>query len=165
MLFKVALRDNETISGPLRKKFDKDVKRILDIVNKTIKYYTVEAKKHNRGLEVELQEPYGLLTYQRPETKNARLAGLYSEIFRDKDGRAGGTAGMLLIEIREGSDSPKHLEKATLSARGLRNILKDVRLSAEDRKVAHCVLTDLRTAINEALEYQYESSDSGAESS
>lgn len=164
LMFKVALRDNETLSGPLRKEFNQNVWRILDIVNRTIKYYTVKAKKYNRALEVELQEPYGLLTYQRPEPKNSRLAGIFSEIFRDEDGHSGGTAGMLLIETREGREL-KHLEKATNSARGVLAIIKEEKLSVEDRKIAQRVLADLRTAISEALEYhQSESGDSGFES-
>lgn len=161
LMFKVALRDNETLSGSLRKVFGENVERILDIVNKTIKYYTDEAKKHNRRVDVELREPYGLLVYERPETRNQRLAHLYSELFRDNDGRGGGTAGMLLIETRENLESA-HLEKAINSARALINILREeTTLPSVDKKVARCVLDDLRNAINEALHYSNSEDEEG----
>lgn len=149
LTLKFVLRKQETQSGPARKEFNEPLIRYLKVVEETIKYYLDILRVMDRKIGVLNQEPYGLSIYERPSSSNGRLTGLYSQLWRDLDGNAGGTAGILLIEARNGQ-TLTHLEKARTRSVNLRRILKEEMLSKEDRKIAELVLADLRTAINEA---------------
>lgn len=131
--FYMTLRKQETQSGPARKEFNEPLIRYLGIVEETIKYYSDILRVMDRKIGVLNQEPYGLNIYERPSSSNPRLKELYSQLWRDLDGNAGGTAGILLIEARNGRDLT-HLEKAQTRSVNLTRILKEETLSKEIEK-------------------------------
>jgi hypothetical protein len=77
---------------------------------------------------------------------------VYHELWRDIDAAPGGTAGILIIEAREGKEL-KHLQKAKDRVRNLITIKKSQMLSDEDKKMIEKVIWDLRGAIFEAEPY------------
>ena len=150
--FKLALREQETISGPKRKEFNEPLIEYLRILEETIKYYTDKLRVLERHELIEQRYPTGLNVYEKPHSSNPELMNAYHELWRDIDAAPGGTAGILTIEAREGKEL-KHLQKAKDRVIHLTALRKLQRLSSEDRKMIEKVLWDLRSAISEAEPY------------
>jgi hypothetical protein len=156
--FKLALREQETISGPKRKEFNEPLIEYLRILEETIKYYSDKLRVLERNELIEQRYPEGLTVYEKPHSSNVALKNVYNELWRDIDAAPGGTAGILTIEVRERKEL-KHLKKAKDRVIQLTALRKSQRLSSADRKMLEQVLKDLRTAISEAESYYPDSSD------
>jgi hypothetical protein len=148
--FSLSLREDETISGPMRKMVDEILVSYIAVLEETIKYYADQKRVIDRKHDVVLGYPRGLLIYEKPHSSNPLLMSIYNELWRDQDGLPAGTAGILTVEAREGLEL-KHLRKAQNRVAQLLTCLKSEQISKADRKKALQVLNDLQQAIAEAL--------------
>jgi len=147
--FKLALREQETMSGPKRKEFEEPLREYLSILEETIKYYSDKLRVLDRNELIVQHYPEGLNVYEKPHSSNVEINKIYNELWRDIDAAPGGTAGILIIEAREGKEL-RHLEKAKDRIKNLRRVAKSQKLSIEDRKMVDKVIGDLQAAISEA---------------